>query len=71
MPEMSGVEFIKAVRANDRDETHSALMVTTNAAQEDIAQAMAAGVNNYLVKPFTPDSIKRKFSFALKSAQAA
>lgn len=71
MPEMSGVEFIKAVRANEQTKHIPALMVTTNAAQDDIAQAMAAGVNNYLVKPFTPDSIKEKIQVVLKSAQAA
>lgn len=71
MPEMSGVDFIKAVRANEQTKHIPALMVTTNAAQEDIAQAMAAGVNNYLVKPFTPDSIKEKIQLALKGAQAA
>ena len=71
MPEMSGLEFIKAVRANDQTKHIPALMVTTNAAQADITQAMEAGVNNYLVKPFTPDTIKEKIQLVLKSAQAA
>jgi two-component system chemotaxis response regulator CheY len=71
MPEMSGLEFIKAIRANEQTRNIPTLMVTTNAAQEDIAQAMEAGVNNYLVKPFTPDGIKEKIQLALKSAQAA
>ncbi len=68
MPEMTGVEFIKAVRANAATKQIPALMVTTNAAQEDITQAMEAGVNNYLVKPFTPDSIKEKIQLAVKQA---
>jgi two-component system chemotaxis response regulator CheY len=68
MPEMTGVEFIRAVRANDSTKQIPALMVTTNAAQEDITVAMEAGVNNYLVKPFTPDSIKEKIQAAVKKA---
>ena len=68
MPEMSGVDFIRAVRANDSMKQIPALMVTTNAAQDDITQAMEAGVNNYLVKPFTPDSIKEKIQLAVKQA---
>ena len=71
MPEMSGLEFIRSVRANDQTKHIPALMVTTNASQADITQAMEAGVNNYLVKPFTPDTIKEKIQLALKSAQAA
>jgi two-component system chemotaxis response regulator CheY len=71
MPEMSGVEFIRAVRANDQTRHIPALMVTTNASQDDITQAMEAGVNNYLVKPFTPDSIKEKIQLAVKGAKAA
>ncbi len=42
-------------------------MVTTNAAEDDIKEALRAGVNNYVVKPFTPDTIKEKIQSALKS----
>ena len=66
MPEMSGVDFIRAVRANDQFKHLPVLMVTTNAAQEDIVQALDAGVNNYVVKPFTPDTIKERIQAALK-----
>ena len=67
MPEMSGVDFIRAVRANDQTKHLPVIMVTTNAAQEDIVQALDAGVNNYVVKPFTPDTIKDKIHAALKA----
>ena len=66
MPEMSGVDFIRAVRASDQFKHLPVLMVTTNAAQEDIVQALDAGVNNYVVKPFTPDTIKERIQAALK-----
>jgi len=58
MPEMDGLEFVQAVRS--RDTSVPILMVTTNAAKEDIVQALQAGVNNYVVKPFTPDTLKEK-----------
>jgi two-component system chemotaxis response regulator CheY len=60
MPEMSGIEFIRAIRANDATKNLPVLMVTTNAAKEDIAEALGAGVSSYLVKPFTPETIKEK-----------
>ena len=65
MPEMSGVDFVRAVRANDLTKHLPVIMVTTNAAQEDIVQALDAGVNNYVVKPFTPDTIKERIQAAI------
>jgi len=67
MPEMSGIDFIKAVRANEATKALPVLMVTTNAAEDDIKEALRAGVNNYVVKPFTPDTIKDKIQAALKA----
>ena len=68
MPEMSGIDFIKAVRANAATQKLPVLMVTTNAAEDDIVEAMRAGVNNYVVKPFTPDTMKEKIQSALAKA---
>jgi len=59
MPEMDGLEFVKRVRASEWNEI-PILMVTTNAAKEDIVEALQAGVNNYVVKPFTPETLKDK-----------
>lgn len=63
MPEMDGLEFVQAVRALNAN--IPILMVTTNAAKEDIVQALQAGVNNYVVKPFTPDTLKEKIESLL------
>ena len=71
MPEMSGLELVKAVRANDQTRHIPLLMVTTNAAQVHITEAIEAGVTDYVVKPFTPDTIREKIQLALKAAQAA
>ena len=60
MPEMSGIEFIRAVRANEKMASLPVLMVTTNAAKDDIVEALRAGVTNYVVKPFTPDTMREK-----------
>jgi two-component system, chemotaxis family, chemotaxis protein CheY len=60
MPEMSGLEFIRAIRANAATKNLPVLMVTTNAAKDDIVEALRAGINNYVVKPFTPDTIREK-----------
>jgi two-component system chemotaxis response regulator CheY len=65
MPVMSGVEFVRALRANGATSRLPVLMVTTNAAEEDIVEALKAGVSNYVVKPFTPDTIKEKIQAAL------
>ncbi|HLG55849.1 MAG TPA: response regulator [Vicinamibacterales bacterium] len=65
MPEMSGIEFIRAVRATAAVKDVPVLMVTTNAAKDDIVEALKAGVNSYVVKPFTPDTMKEKIEAVL------
>ena len=67
MPEMSGIEFIKAVRSNAATKHLPVLMVTSKAAEDDVVQARHAGVSNYMVKPFTTDMIREKIE-ALKPA---
>lgn len=64
MPEMDGLEFVKRVRAQNK--TIPILMVTTNAAKDDIVEALKNGVNNYIVKPFTPETLKEKVEAVLK-----
>lgn len=64
MPEMDGLEFVKQVRAQNK--TIPILMVTTNAAKDDIVEALKNGVNNYIVKPFTPETLKEKVETVLK-----
>lgn len=65
MPEMSGIEFIRSIRGHDKFKSIPVLMVTTNAAKDDIVEALKAGVNNYVVKPFTPEVIKEKIEAVL------
>ncbi len=63
MPEMDGLEFVQTVRGQNPN--IPILLVTTNAAKEDIVLALQAGVNNYVVKPFTPETLKEKIESLL------
>jgi two-component system chemotaxis response regulator CheY len=60
MPEVSGLELVQMVRGNDALKKTPILMITTNSAKEEVVEALKAGVNNYLVKPFTPEALKEK-----------
>jgi two-component system chemotaxis response regulator CheY len=71
MPSMSGVEFARAIRSQSVGATVPILMVTTRGAREDIVAAVEAGVNNYILKPFTPSVLKEKIDRLLASIGAA
>ncbi len=71
MPQMSGLDFARRVRAHPKGATVPILMVTTRSAREDILAAVDAGVNNYVLKPFTPPVLKEKIDAILTSAAAA
>ena len=71
MPVMSGLEFARAVRATPYGQTVPILMVTTRGAREDIVTAVEAGVNNYILKPFTPSVLKEKIDRLLAGISAA
>lgn len=60
MPEMTGIELLRQVRSSDDLKGIPFLMVTAEAQQENILQAVQAGVSNYVVKPFTADTLKQK-----------
>jgi len=60
MPEMDGLTFVKKVREQAQYKNVPILMVTTEGEKSSILEALKAGVNNYVVKPFTPDTLKEK-----------
>ncbi len=62
MPEMDGLTLVTQIRKTEEYKDLPILMVTTRSVKDDIIQAMKAGVNNYIVKPFTPDTLKEKIS---------
>ncbi len=67
MPEMDGLTFVNNVRSDPELQSLPILMVTTRSVKEDIMQAIKAGVNNYIVKPFTPETIAEKINQVLAS----
>lgn len=62
MPEMNGLEFVRAVRADASYKDLRLVMVTTETEMENVATALEAGANDYLMKPFTKEMIAEKLS---------
>jgi two-component system chemotaxis response regulator CheY len=62
MPEMNGLEFVVAVRADPKYRTMTLMMVTTESEHSQIVRALAAGAHEYVLKPFTPDAITDKLA---------
>ena len=58
MPVMSGLDFVTETMALKLD--IPILMVTTNASNQDVIEALKAGVRNYVIKPFSPETLKEK-----------
>ena len=65
MPEMDGLAFVTTLRSMGEYKSLPILMVTTRSVKDDIVEALKAGVNNYIVKPFTPDTLKEKIEQVL------
>ena len=62
MPNMNGLEFLQHVRAEPSLGQMPFIMLTANADRDHVAQAIEAGVNDYLTKPFKPADLMRKVS---------
>ena len=60
MPGMSGLDLIKAVRSDAKLAKMPVLMLTAEAKREQIIEAAQAGVNGYVIKPFTAETLKEK-----------
>ncbi len=65
MQPMSGFELLKAVRADERTKNLPFVMVTAEAKVENVVAARQAGVNNYIIKPFTLAVLKQKLTSVL------
>ncbi len=62
MPEMNGFDFLRAVRAQRAYDAVRILMVTSEAQSEQVTRALAAGANEYLMKPFNKDVLVAKLN---------
>lgn len=60
MPGMTGIDLLRAVRADEKLKDLPVLMVTAEAKKEQIVMAAQEGVNGYIVKPFTAQTLKEK-----------
>jgi two-component system chemotaxis response regulator CheY len=71
MPGMAGLDLLKAVRADDVLKAMPVLMLTAEAKREQIVEAAQAGVNGYVIKPFTAATLKEKIDKILQARATA
>ncbi len=62
MPGMQGIDLLKAIRADEKLKNIPVLMVTAESKREQIIEAAQAGVNGYVVKPFTAVTLEEKIN---------
>ena len=65
MPNMNGLEFLKAVRSDESFKQLTFVMLTAEGQKDNVMEAVKAGVSNYIVKPFTPDTFEEKLKKVL------
>ncbi|MCK7575794.1 MAG: chemotaxis response regulator CheY [Chromatiales bacterium] len=70
MPNMEGIALLKAVRADPALKSLPVLMVTAEAKRDQIVEAAQAGVNGYIVKPFTAETLKEKIDKIFERLEA-
>lgn len=71
MPNMQGIDLLRAIRSDTNLKHLPVLMVTAEAKRENIMEAAQAGVNGYVVKPFTADVLKEKLEAIFKRLEGA
>ncbi len=65
MPEMTGIEFLKVCKDDDAVRKIPFIMVTAEAQKDSVIEAIKGGVDNYIVKPFTPDRLQEAIQKAM------
>lgn len=71
MPNCTGLDLLKRVRGDSRFSKLPFVMVTAEAEQHQLVEALKAGVSNYVIKPFTADSLKEKLEAVHKKITSA
>jgi two-component system, chemotaxis family, chemotaxis protein CheY len=66
MPEMPGIELLKAIRSEDELKSIPFVMVTAEAQKDNIIEAVKAGVTSYIVKPFSAETVSEKLNIIFK-----
>jgi two-component system chemotaxis response regulator CheY len=62
MPNLDGLAMVREIRKLDPDKKVPVIMVTTEGSADKVKEAVMAGANNYLAKPFTPERFKEKLA---------
>ena len=62
MPNMNGLQLVKKIRSEGNHQGIPIIMITTEGGKSEVITALKAGVNNYIVKPFTPQVLKEKLA---------
>jgi two-component system chemotaxis response regulator CheY len=70
MPKMTGLELLKAIRADDALHHIPVVMITAEGRKEDVLEAVKAGVNNFVVKPFTAETLEEKLAKVIEKKSA-
>ena len=70
MPEMTGIEFLKICKEDDAVKNIPFIMVTAEAQKDSVMEAIKNGVDNYIVKPFTPDRLQEAIQKAVAKARS-
>ncbi len=65
MPNMNGLDLVKKIRAGGAHQKTPIIMITTEGGKGEVITALKAGVNNYIVKPFSADVLKEKLDGVL------
>ncbi len=71
MPNCSGLDSLKRVRGDSRFKTLPFVLLTAEAEVHQVKEALVAGVDGYVIKPFTPESLKEKLEQTYKKRNAA
>ena len=71
MPNMTGIDLLKALRANPKCSRMPVLLITAEGRKENIVEAAQAGADGYIVKPFTQDTLQEKLARILSKYDLA
>jgi len=66
MPVMTGIDMLRSIRGDEKLKAIPVLMVTAEAQQSNLVEAVQAGVSNYIVKPFTAETMQEKLEKIFK-----
>ncbi|MFZ8803661.1 MAG: response regulator [Candidatus Calescibacterium sp.] len=67
MPELSGLELLKIMKQDEQLKNIPVIMITAETSKEKVIEAIQLGVSEYIVKPFTAETLKKKIESVVKT----